>query len=468
MRTKYLVVLSFFILSTLLISPLASADRGMIIVGPEEITLEESGQNAIVAWNGDEEVIILSTDAKSSGSTLVLELLPLPSNPKKVEEGSFDSFEKLTKMVNEKVEYAWEEAGQRMLGVEKGVEITFHKKIGAHDVTVVKVNDLDQFVNWVGDFTTEKGFKNVKISPEFRDTVKSYLKRDIKFFVFDVIEASKDEQSVKPLVYRFKTDYLYYPLEITAASDAGRSYSRVNIFLISNERIDKKFVELATGIDHFDYWVRTTGFDHDIYLSKEELKEVSPELEDLFKSKPDPFVMNAFYEGRLDRLSRDLIIHKRSIPLWKQLINLLTIKNRRVDLTIDGVGYYGEHGDHKWNLVAKGVIRNGVIDVNISGKETEVNTNLNYLWDLHAEGTVDDSGYVVGSIRGTAVNHDTDYIDLPFYGYIDRDFIDITVRSDRRFRSEIDRGHASGSINGSWYGQDLQLGVEGKIRPLWP
>jgi len=293
-KVKHLVIFSL-LLNFLNPCP-AFSNRGMITVGPKEVKLQETGQNAIVAWNGEEEIIILSTDIRSSESTLVLEVIPLPSNPVKVEEGSFDSFRKLTEMINEKVIDIKEKEFIRGLG-SSGVEITFHKKIGAHDITVVKTNDLDYFINWVKEFTKNKGFKYESISEDFKNAVSSYLKRDIRFFVFDVIKAVEDRQSIKPLVYRFKTYYLFYPLEITATSDARWSTSNVSIFIITKDVINKDFFRDL-------YLQPTVGFNHNILLTKGELKEVSPELEDLFKS--DAFVMNATYHGSLNVLQRDL------------------------------------------------------------------------------------------------------------------------------------------------------------------
>ena len=306
MKNKYPVILALAVVFILLAPSLVSANRGMIVVGPREVGLQESGQNAIVAWNGDEEIIILSTDAKSSESTLVLEVLPLPSNPATVEEGSFDSFTKLTEIINEKVRAIREEGLPKSLGrdaVTPGIEITFHKKLGAHDVTVVKVNDLNHFINWVENFTTEMGFEHTEISPEFENSVAGYLNRDIKFFVFDVIESSEDKQSIKPLIYKFSTDFLYYPLEITATSDAGWSRSEVNIFLITKGIIKEDVVEDINLLPR-------TGFYYGIELSEEELKEISPEVADLFGSA---YVMNAYYSGKLNQLNRDLVVYKQDI-----------------------------------------------------------------------------------------------------------------------------------------------------------
>jgi hypothetical protein len=297
---KKQIGLVVFVLIALLTSSSVFANSGMIVMAPT-VELDESAQNAIVAWNGKEEIIILSKDVESSKSTLVLEVIPLPSNPE-VDKGSMESFEKLVKIINEKTAH-WEitEGGEEEAIMVGGVEVTLHKKIGAHDVTVVKVNDLDYFVSWVEKFTSSKGFENVEISKEFKATVKNYLDKNIKFFVFDVIETSKAKRNVEPLIYRFKTNYLYYPLEITATSDVGRSSSKINLFLITSEKIDRRLVA-HTGL------LPTLGFGYDFKLSEEEVKDVSPEIRDLFRS--DPFLMDVSYMGPLNKLNRDLIVPK--------------------------------------------------------------------------------------------------------------------------------------------------------------
>lgn len=306
MKLKKCIIIILVYLA--LFSSLVSANKGMMVVNPRDVSLQESGQNAIVAWNGNEEIIILSTDTKSSESASVLQVIPLPSNPTKVEEGSFESFKKLTEIINKKAKAIREQArtkgGVGMVGGAPGIEVIFHNRIGAHDVTVVKVNDLDYFINWVEKFTANKGFEQLKMSSEFKNTVSDYLNRDIRFFVFDNIETGKDTQSIKPLLYRFNSGFLYYPLEITATSDAGWSSSQVNVFLIAKGVVDEakiRSVHLMPG----------TGFDDNIELSRQELKDISPELEDLFGS--DPFVMNAYYSGPLNVLNEDLVVYQQDI-----------------------------------------------------------------------------------------------------------------------------------------------------------
>ncbi len=317
MRNEFFVLIAIF--SLLLVFPLVSANRGSmgIPIGLGNVQLEETGQNAIVAWNGNEEIIILSTDMKSSESALVLELIPLPSNPTKVEEGSPESFTKLVEIINRKTRELREKiltGTQR--GEVPGVEITFHKKIGAHDVTIVKVNDLDYFIDWVKDFSTNLGFEYTELPSNFKTTVSNYLDRNIDHFVFDVIETNESSQTIKPLIYRFKSDYLYYPLEITATSDVGWSVSRVNVFLIAKGVVNQTVIRNARLSPR-------AGFEYSIELTGDELREISPELEDLFRS--DPFVMNVQYSGPLKMLNKDLIVYQKDISKPQVYDNSLII-----------------------------------------------------------------------------------------------------------------------------------------------
>ena len=60
------------------------ADRGSIPWGDWDLQnlpeIYEPAQNAIIAWNGKEEILVLTTDLRSSKPTKVLEVLPLRPN----------------------------------------------------------------------------------------------------------------------------------------------------------------------------------------------------------------------------------------------------------------------------------------------------------------------------------------------------------------------------------------------------
>jgi hypothetical protein len=59
----------------LIAAPFTLADRGMIAAYPD-VSVYEPGQKAILAWNGREEVMILSTDVKANNNTKALEIVP--------------------------------------------------------------------------------------------------------------------------------------------------------------------------------------------------------------------------------------------------------------------------------------------------------------------------------------------------------------------------------------------------------
>jgi len=325
------LLISFLIL---VFPVLVSADGGMVI-WPPTIHLDQSAQNAIVAWNGNEEIIILSIDLESSAPSTVLRIIPLPSNPSEIKEGSFDSFEKLVEIMNEKIEETrnqWLKVGRELAEAPAaGVEITFHKKIGAHDITVVKVNNLDYFLDWVKEFTEEKGFEKKEISSEFREGVANYLKRDIKYFVFDVIETGEEKESIKPLIYRFESDFLYYPLLISGISEIGGSRTNIDLFLITKEEISSQ----AGG--------------YTVELTKEELEEVSKEVSSLFKGEVKVAKTN-IYE-RLSEIKSDLILFHsylwdRNLTLGSKGMEVKALQQILINAgswesNIEATGYFG-------------------------------------------------------------------------------------------------------------------------------
>jgi len=318
-----------------------SGDKGMVPFNPL-IQIEENAQNAIIAWNGTEEVLILSTDVTSSESTLVLELLPLPSNPLEVKEGNFEFFTKLQEIANEKLkDYYWKGRGLSLSkavanAAEDRVEITFQSKIGAHNITIVKVNNLTYFVEWANNFAKQNGFESINFSTDFQSCVEDYLNRDIKFFVFDVIEVNKTKQSVNPIIYRFNTTYLYYPINITAFSNVGEASTASEIhLLLLTEGVMKEDVI-------FKFFPYLSSRDAKINLKKEDLKEISSDVYNLFKE--DVILTEIKYIGFLSDLKTDLTASQENFIYPNLEINLekeILIergKSKAVNITVKNTG----------------------------------------------------------------------------------------------------------------------------------
>jgi len=131
----------FIALAGMLSAQSALADRGSIPFKPG-VKIFEPNQRAMIAWNGEEEIMLLSTDLRASEPTKVLEVIPLPAEPK-VTKGDVEVFRKATELINRKLPRMLHKSKDRFGGrggpPAPAGEITFHKKIGAHDISVTRV-----------------------------------------------------------------------------------------------------------------------------------------------------------------------------------------------------------------------------------------------------------------------------------------------------------------------------------------
>ncbi|MCK5640975.1 MAG: hypothetical protein KAJ19_09270, partial [Gammaproteobacteria bacterium] len=80
MRTLVLCLLTLALLFPA-VPPAASGDGGMFW-DVNDFDVTEPGQNAIIAWNGTHETLILSVDVQTSGGdTKAVHVVPFPSLP---------------------------------------------------------------------------------------------------------------------------------------------------------------------------------------------------------------------------------------------------------------------------------------------------------------------------------------------------------------------------------------------------
>jgi hypothetical protein len=197
------------------------ADRGSIPFKPH-VKIFEPKQRAMIAWNGKEEILLLSTDLRASEPTKVLEVMPLPSEPE-VKKGDVEVFKKATDLINKKLAIRWESTRSLTKGAidqsKPAGEITFHKKIGAHDISVTHVLNTNGFTDWVEDYLKSADVENPKIPEGLKTVINEYLEEGFSWFVFDVVELDKEPKTNQAIQYRFETDFLYYPLKITRTEE---------------------------------------------------------------------------------------------------------------------------------------------------------------------------------------------------------------------------------------------------------
>ncbi len=131
------------------------------------VVIFEPNQRAVIGFNGEEEILLLSTDLRVSEPTKILQVLPLPSEPK-VTKGDVQVFVKATNLINSKLRRpkpasarggAGGFGGGRAEPLPAG-EVTFHDKIGSHDLSVTHVLDHRGFLDWVEGYLRKAGVDN--------------------------------------------------------------------------------------------------------------------------------------------------------------------------------------------------------------------------------------------------------------------------------------------------------------------
>ncbi len=310
---KKTIILAFVFL--LILSMPAFADRGSIpfIKG---IQIFEPSQDALIAWNGEEEILVLSTELYASEKTKVLQVLPLPAEPE-VKKSSRDVLKRANEFVMQKV---FDDLRQPVFrnGIPEtpAAEIKKEVVIGSHDILVVKVLNQSYFVNWVNNYLEEKGEKTPQIPEPLKNTIDNYINRGYNYFVFDTIEVSPNPEINEAISYKFKTDELYYPLEITK-SDHG--VSEISLFVLTDQNLIN-----YNGIEQNRIIERTPA----VKLSIFDISYISEDIADLFTKGIDELsiassntqLLNWSIKDDLANFNSDLLVDNKIKGLLKNEI----------------------------------------------------------------------------------------------------------------------------------------------------
>ncbi len=315
---RALLLVIFLSLITLPLASVALADRGMVPIS--DVLVYGPGQKAIIAWNGEEETLILSTDVTASDDSQVLELLPLPSKPE-IKKGDFASFEQVNLLIENHfpvTSWDWFKEGIGVMGPPgRGVVIIFHEKIGAHDITVVKAGDTAELIQWAEEFLKSAGIEKQISSPKLESVVASYLDQNINYFVFDLVEITSEPKSIEPIVYRFDTDFLYYPLKISTLAEG---WTDINLFLLTPQPVSLHNLPegstLPQDMEVGKFYGSKGTQPIQFKVNEEELISIDASIAELLGS--NAWLTAVSYHGNLAGLTEDLKITK--VLLDAQLI----------------------------------------------------------------------------------------------------------------------------------------------------
>ncbi|MBU0516233.1 MAG: DUF2330 domain-containing protein [Proteobacteria bacterium] len=287
--------------ASILSTATASADRGSIPFRPH-VKIFEPNQRAIIAWNGYEQILILSTDLHASAPTKVLEILPLPSKPQ-VTKSSIAVFHRLTDLINARlrpIRFRGGPGRSAMKPQAPAARVVFHKKIGAHDIRVFQVLDGRRFVRWVSRYLRSQGVKNVVIPGPLRRVVNEYLADGFRWFVFDVVSLGRRPRTNDAIQYRFATRRLYYPMRITR-TESG--WTTVDLIVLTPRPL-RRFPGIS---------IRKVQLRHRlIEIAPENLTRVSRDLAGFFgtgRDNPNLVIRIWRIRGKLSAFDHDLIAY---------------------------------------------------------------------------------------------------------------------------------------------------------------
>ena len=187
----------------------SSADTGQIHAS--DATVSETSQKAIILHNGTEEVLILGTDIQADRKTGILRFIPFPFEPQ-VSLAPDNVFETVAELLQKnKLQFLMATKGGAT--ESQAVELLLQKKLGAHDMTIIKVNDPLEFRSWANAYFDKRGLP-VKAEYETAEAiVDDYVQRGIQYFVLDYVEVGEVPHFIEPVLYRFASKDLYYPLK---------------------------------------------------------------------------------------------------------------------------------------------------------------------------------------------------------------------------------------------------------------
>ena len=275
------------------------ADRGAITFHPD-VTIFEPTQRALIAWNGEEEILLLSTDLRASRATKVLEVMPFPAEPR-VAKGDVAVFQRAVRLINSKIYQPPVIAGWRY-GLDRSAahaeppgEITFHERIGAHDVAVARVVSGDGFVEWVNDFLRRASVDNPVILPRLRRVVQEYLDDDFRWFAFDVVELESKFRTLEALQYRFPSPALYYPVKI---SRSNRGHTSMELLVLS-----PSLLGTFSGIPRSQIELR----HEPVSLSSAEVRSLDRGMDDLLGHRENVMLRIWRIRGNFSSFDRDII-----------------------------------------------------------------------------------------------------------------------------------------------------------------
>ena len=174
-------------------------------------------------------------------------------------------------------------------------EITFHERIGAHDVSVTRVVSGEGFVDWVNDYLRRASVDNPVIPPWLREVVQEYLNDGFCWFAFDVVSLEEKFKTLEALQYRFRTSALFYPVKI---SRSNRGETSMELLVLT-----PRLLGTFRGIPRSQIQLRHEPMS----LTSAEVRSLDKGMDELLDHPEDMNLRIWRVEGDFSSFDRDII-----------------------------------------------------------------------------------------------------------------------------------------------------------------
>jgi len=199
----------------------------MIIVTNPDNILSQPYQIVAISWENNYEVMLLGTSIYANQKDVGVQILPLPSVPS-VELGNTDSLKKIVEMY-----YEYEFGKGVPTYSSGGVTLIFEKVLGPHHLICLEI-EKENLVNCILDYASKHNI-SITINPSQFFILSNYVAKGYKYFLVDIVNVSNDTNFIQPLIVKFKTDHIWFPLYISSLYSG-----RVHIYvLIITRKIPK-------------------------------------------------------------------------------------------------------------------------------------------------------------------------------------------------------------------------------------
>ena len=256
----------------------------------KSFSFNEPKQNGVIAWNGKEQILILSTDEKSNvaGGGAALSVLPLPGKPISVLPASTKAFDDATAMIKRKLSR-----------VAKGT-MMLEAKIGTHNIFVWKLDSPDDFANQVRAYIKEKydGKADALVTDDAEKVIKHYFAQGFRYFAFDLAFMPEKPETKVAIAYRFESPYVYYPLVVSQIGGTGKTRITLAVFTPG-------MLHHFKGLRHEQ--IHVFG-DKSVDLTAADLEPIDPEVAKLMGTGQ--------FKGRIFEISGDINAFKGDVMAW--------------------------------------------------------------------------------------------------------------------------------------------------------